>query len=229
MMEDPARSPSSRRLWRAWFNGALYIPKEGRHVLQFLEAGGPTALLDELEKRAALGSPWASAILGYIALMPAEDGKRNAERAAELCKTHAYAGDEYAQYVYAWSLFFAGETNLAYGMMKKGLLSRFPPATMDYAAFVWNGWGSKERYPALAVRVLRHADQAGHRVALEWRCHFYRSGKVGFARRALGYLLTPFARLRYILALWSDPFSCRVFVFQRNATAPLLRPKPRLI
>jgi hypothetical protein len=223
------RPRSSRRLWRAWFNGALYIPEEGRHVLLFLEAGGPPGFLAELEKLAALGSPWASAILGYMALMPGEDGKRNINRAVELCKTHAHAGDEYAQYVYAWALLFLGETNRAYGMMKSGLLSQFPPATLDYTAYVWHGWGTKEPYPALALKLLRHAKRASHALALEWRCRFYRTGNLGLARRTLGSLLMPLALLRHIIAAWRDPFSCRVFVFQRGATRPLLRSKPRFV
>jgi TPR repeat protein len=159
--------------------------------------------------------------------MPGHEGKRDTSRAIELCKSHAHAGDSYAQFDLAWALIYHGETNLAYEAMKKAMLSGFPPATLDFAVFVWHGWGTKERYLRLALRALRRADQAGHKAALEWRCFFYKSGQVGFVRRVFGYLLAPIARLRYILALWRDPFSCRIFMFQTRATGPLLRQEPR--
>jgi hypothetical protein len=224
-----AQAGPRRHLWRDWFNGPLYVPDEGRFVLNLLESDGPSGFLGELERLSTLGSPWASAILGYLALMPGPDGKRDTERAVELCKNHAHAGDSYAQFVYAWACLFAGDGTLAYESMKKAMLSRFPPATMDFTNFVWNGWGTKEPYPKHALRALRHADRVGHRAALQWRCFFYKSGRVGFVRRPFGYLLAPIAWLRYFLALWRDPFSCRVFVFKGDASGPLLRPTPRFV
>jgi hypothetical protein len=217
----------NRRLWRAYFNGAIYVPREERHVLESLRSGGPSLFTEELERLSTLGSPWASAILGYMALMPGPDRKRDTRRAIALCMNHARAGDAYAQFVYAWARLFAGESNLAYEAMRKAMLSGFPPATMDFANFVWNGWGTKERYPALALQALRQADRAGHRAALKWRCFFYRSGCVGLIRRPLGYLLAPIAELRYFVAMWKDPLSCRVFIFQSQVAGPLLREQPR--
>jgi len=217
---------SSSRLWAAYFNGPLYVPEEGRDVLQFLESGGPSRFTDELKRLSTLGSPWASAILGYIALMPGPERTRDTDRAIELCKGHAHGGDSYAQFVLAWALIYHGETNLAYETMKKAMLTGFPPATLDFAVFIWHGWGTQERYPRLALRALRRADQTGHKAAFEWRCFFYKSGQLGIARRLIGYVLAPIGRLRYILALSRDPFSCRVFKFQIGTTGPLLRQQP---
>src|SRR5437016_6378574 len=225
-MDTSAQHRSDRRLWRTNLNGLLYVPKEARYVLKFLETGGPSRLISEWGRLWTLGSPWASAMLGYIGLIPGPDGTRNTGRAVELCKAHADAGDSYAQFVLAWALIYKGEHNLAIAAMKKAAQSRFPPATIDFVTFIWNGLGTKDRYPSTALKLLKLAEQANHKSALIWRCMFYRSGQFGVVRRLFGYLFTPFARLRYVLALWIDPFSCRVFVFQTGATGPLFRPKP---
>jgi hypothetical protein len=47
-------------------------------------------------------------------------------------------------------------------------------------------------------------------------CWFYTSGQFGIARRLLGYALIPIAFLRYFVAIRSDPFSSRVFTFQKD-------------
>jgi len=166
-------------------------------------------------------------MLGYIALMPGADGRRDATRAIELCKRHADAGDPYALFVLAWALLFKGNHHSALVAMSKAARARFPPATLDVTTFAWNGWGMKGRQPLVAVRLLRLADQVGHKGALVWRSIFYRSGKLGVVRRPLGYMLTPFARVLYFLALWADPVSCRVFMFQTQASGALFRTTPR--
>lgn len=78
--------------------GPLYIPAQGRHVIKLLDSEGPSGLLAELERLSGLGSSWASAALGYISLFPGTDGRRDTERAIELCAPHVGA-DPYAGYV----------------------------------------------------------------------------------------------------------------------------------
>jgi hypothetical protein len=212
----------------AYLNGPLYVPDQGRYVLKLLETGGPPQFLSELERLSTLGSPWASAMLGYIALMPGPDGKRDASRATELCRSHAHAGDSYAQFVFAWALICSGQTKLAFESIKKATVAGFPPATLDFATFIWSLPGKKASDAAAALKALRFAYRARHRAAAVWRYDFYKSGRVGLLRRPLGYLLSPLAKLRFILSVYKDPFASRVFVFQHRATGPLLRDEPRL-
>ena len=212
----------------AYFNGPLYVPDQGRYVLRLIEAGGPRLFLSELERLSALGSPWASAMLGYIALMPGPEGKRDIGRATELCRSHAYAGDSYAQFVHAWALIFSGQTKLAFESMKKATRAGFPPATLDFATFIWSLPGKKPSDAAAALKALRFAYRARHKAAPVWRYDFYKSGRVGFIRRPLGYLLAPLARSRFIFSVYRDPFASRVFLFQHRATGSLLRDEPRL-
>jgi hypothetical protein len=56
-----------------------------------------------------LGSPWASAFLGYQALLLTPDGTRNIERAIQLCKQPALSGDAYAAYILGWATFLSGD------------------------------------------------------------------------------------------------------------------------
>jgi TPR repeat protein len=192
-------------------------------VIKLLESGGPNQLIGELERLSALGSLWASATLGYLSLLPGEDGKRDPKRAIELCGANAAGGDPYALFILAWALLHSGRRNLAIRTMKKAALSGFPPATLDYVTFVWNGWGTKAAYPSVALKLLRRADKAHHKAALIWKCKMYSSGKFGVLYACLGYVTLPFARLRYLLAALLNPFSCRVFVFQMSATGPVFR------
>lgn len=212
----------------AYFNGPFYVPDQGRYVLKLIETGGPREFLSELERLSAAGSPWASAMLGYIALMPGPDGKRDTSRAMELCRSYAYAGDSYAQFVLAWALIFSGQTKLAFESLKKAARAGFPPATLDFATLIWNLPGKKASDAAAALKALRFASRAGHKATPVWRSDFYKSGRVGLVRRPLGYLLSPLAKLRLIFSIYKDPFASRVFVFQHRATGSLLRDEPRL-
>ena len=214
---------SNLHLWRSCLRGPLYIPLQARNVVKLLDSGGPGKLLGELERLSTLGSVWASATLGYFCLLPDPDGRRHPDRAIDLCRTNAGAGDPYALFILAWALLHSGRHRLAIRTMKKAALTGFPPATLDYVTFVWNGWGTKDVFPSAALKLLHHADNAHHKAALIWKCKMYTSGKFGILYSCFGYMMLPFARLKYVLAALSDPFSCRVFTFQTSATGPVLR------
>ncbi len=211
-----------------YFNSPLYIPDNGSLILKLLETGGPPPFLSELQRLSALGSPWASAILGYLALMPGSDGKRDTGRAIELCKPHAHAGDPYAQFVYAWALIYGGQPKLAFESIKKATVSGFPPAGLSFAAFIWNLPGKKASDAAAALKALGFAEKTGHKAAPLCRCKFYKSGRLGLLRVPLGYLLWPLAAIRFLRGVRSDPFASQVFVFQSQATGPVIRDEPRL-
>ena len=179
-------------------------------------------MLREVARLSSLGSSWASAVLGYLALMPRADGVRELDRAIELCKPHADRGDAYAEWVLAWALLHKGQTNLAAATMQRAALQRFPPATLDFASFVWRGWGIKNPKIADALVQVRQAEKVVHKGAWVWISQFYRSGKFGMGRRNLGYLLMPLAWSRLAIGVWADPLSCQVLTFQWS-NKPLLQ------
>lgn len=216
-----ARFWSFGRLWQDYLSGPLYIPDEGRYVIEHLVVDGPARLVAELEHLSMLGSPWASAALAYIYLLPGKNGQRDVAKATELCRAHAARGDSYSQFVLAWALLYSGKRRAAIRAMQKAALRKFPPATLDFVTFIWNGWGVKERNPRVALRLLHRA--IGHKASLIWLCALYRSGQFGALRKMFGRLLMPFARMRYALAVRIDPFSCRVFNFNTSASSPLFR------
>ena len=208
------------RLWRDHLNGPFYIPQHSRAVVALLVTHGPARMISELERLSSLGSPWASAALGYLSLLPSE-GQRDTSRAIRLCKPHAEAGDGYALFILAWARWFEGNHSAAVDAMTKSAVHRFPPGALDLARLVWEA--TLRTDAARALRILRYAEINRHKATLLWRCRFYSSGRVGVLRRVLGYLLMPIGWLRYWFALFTDPFSARVFVFQMSGATPLFR------
>jgi hypothetical protein len=142
----------------------------------------------------------------------------------DLSKKYADAGDPYALFVFAWALLISGQRIRALTLMKQAASSGFAPATLDFVTFVWNGWGTKGRYPSTALELLGRAERAGHKAALVWRCRLYMSGQFGPLRRLGGYAMLPFALLRYLIAVRQDPYSSNVFLFATWVTVPAVQP-----
>ena len=91
---------NSRRLQFKYFNYyPLFVPEPSRGVLFVLAERGPSGMMLELERLASLGSAWACATLGYLALLPSSQGLRDPKRAADLCSKAAADGDPYALFV----------------------------------------------------------------------------------------------------------------------------------
>jgi TPR repeat protein len=193
------------------FNMPIYVPAEGRGALNYLETRGTQGLVEELEKLCALGSRWACATLASVCLAADSNGERNVTRALDLCRDPAASGDAYALYVYAWALLYSGSRVAAMRAIRKSALGRFPPAVLDSATFAWNGWGLKERSPRVALGLVYRSFAVHHALALWWLSALFRSGQYGIVLRLLGYLLTPFGALWYLIVATLTPFSSRVF------------------
>jgi hypothetical protein len=213
------RTDSGPAVWRR--NGGavpLHIPKEGHYVFNSPHANGLGYLKTELERLSVLGSTWASCALGWLCICRSRDGKRNPDRAIELCKNPAAAGDAYANYVLAWALMLTNQGTEALNSMKSAALAGFLPARLELVTFVWNGHDPTGRNRSVAYDLLKHAD--GHKAAMIWRCRLNRSGEFGWIRWLLGHLLAPIAFLRYAVAFWTNPLSSNVLVFQSWMTRP---------
>ena len=218
----------SRHLWRAYFNAPLYVPPEAIPTLRVLKSHGRDAFVAELERLSWLGSPSASALLGVMCLTPGSDGTRNTERAIELCKSHAEAGDAYAQFVYAWALMFSQQANPAIATMNKAAVRLFPPATIDLVTLLWSSGGKEHRHAPLAMKAFGLAVRAGHKSAMLWRCTLYRSGLFGLWKRLVGLVLTPIAYCRLVIsAFFWRPFSAQVFNFPLRLKRPLIESEAR--
>jgi hypothetical protein len=200
-----------------YLNYPLYVPQSHRNVLEILAKQGIPGMTSELERLSALGSPWASATLGYLSLLPSPQGVRNPKRAVELCSKAAAAGDSYALYVTGWAQYVltqdrvgAAESILASSKM------HFAPATLAMAFFLWPK-------TAKALDFVSEAARCGHKAAWTWKCGFFRTGRLGFIRRTLGYILTPLARMRYVAALWINPFGEDVLLVTLTDQRPAYR------
>jgi hypothetical protein len=210
---------SGAKVWRR--NGGampLHIPKQGRYIFNSPNADGLSYWKAELERLSSLGSTWASSALGWLCICKAKDGSRDPGRAIELCRGPAAAGDPYANYVLAWALVLTNHGTQAVDSMRRAALAGFLPAKLDLVTLVWNGCDPTGRNRRVAYDLLNHAD--GHKAAMVWRCRLNRSGEFGWIRQLLGYLLAPVAFIRYALAFWMNPLSCKVLVFQPWMTRP---------
>ena len=129
---------SPRNLWFRHLNYAVYIPEPNRRILAVLAEHGVSGMLSEVEKLSRLGSAWASSTLGYLSLLPSSNGKRDPERAIQLCSKAAADGDPYALFVFGWARFILTQdrVNAAEAMLQSAR-KRFAPAILAMAFFVW--------------------------------------------------------------------------------------------
>jgi len=206
--------------WRQYIYGAIYIPLAAERHLVTLKRDGRTAFLNELEKLAALGSPWASAFLGYQALLLTPEGTRNIERAIQLCKQPALSGDAYAAYILGWATFLRGDHAEALTHFRRATRQLFPPAVLDSVQFFWSAKWRTE--PAGVLISLRQAKNVGHHATSLFRSAVYRTGKLGIRRLLLGLLLWPVAALYVRAASIRDPFSAQSFWFDPRNTHRVL-------
>src|SRR5580700_1624702 len=93
------RFPSIDRRWQRQVRAGTYVPSAAVPYLARLKTEGAAAFVGELDRLAALGSPWASALLGYQALLLGTDGRRDVQKAIALCTEPAARGDAFAQYI----------------------------------------------------------------------------------------------------------------------------------
>jgi hypothetical protein len=197
--------------WRKYIKGGVYIPFVARQQLVKLNCANPKELLAELERLAAFGSPWASALLAYQALLLRPDDTRDVDRAIALCKEPAARGDAYCQYILGWATILKGDRAGAGVFFKNSARQLFPPAVLNSVGFFWHSAG---RTSPMGVLVsLKQADAVGHYAASYWRCRIYLTGRLGFARLTVGCVWMPVAVLKYLFAHWRHPFSARTFVF----------------
>src|SRR5581483_2122898 len=191
---------NSRRVLFKYFNYyPLFIPEQSRKVLVVLAQKGPPGMMLELERLASLGSVWACATLGYLALLPSLLGVRDPKRAVDLCSKGAADDDPYSLYILAWAQFLLTNDRVpAAETMLRSSQRGFAPATLAMAAFVWPN-------TQLTLRFIDEATRLGHKGALVVRCGFFRTGRFGIVRKIIGYAMTPLARLRFAIALWRNP------------------------
>jgi hypothetical protein len=99
----------------------------------------------------------------WLCLIPGRNGVRGVDRAIELCRRHAYAGDPYSCYVLAWASVYAGRKEEALPMMEKAAAAGFPPVSVGLITFTWT---NLRDLPQLAAELLDRADRSGHKAAV---------------------------------------------------------------
>jgi hypothetical protein len=203
--------------WGRCFRRSLYIPAVAQQQLAGLKNAPAVDVQRELDRLAALGSPWASAVLGYQALLRRPDGSREVDKAIALCSEPAARGDAYSQYLMYWASHLKGNQREAIGYLKASVGQCFPPAVLDSVAFFWTT--RRETNPLGVLKPLSQAETVGHYGAFLWRCKLYMTGRLGRWRSFVGYICFPIAALLLIYHSLRHPFSARTFIFDLRSPA----------
>jgi hypothetical protein len=215
------RFPCVNASWREYIWGVVYVPLAAERHLATLKHEGGKAFLGELEKLAAMGSPWAAAFLGYQALLLRPDGTRDIEKAIQVCRQPAAAGDAYASYILGWATFLRGDHAEAIKHFRVANRQMFPPSVLDQVRLFW--MVRSRTHPTQVLVSLKHAKNVGHRETIVLRSAIYRTGKLGVGRLLLGYLLAPCAWVYIRVASFREPFSAQSFSFHSKIPARALR------
>ena len=197
--------------WRRHFKAGTYIPAVAGPQLASVKKSESAAVLREIERLADLGSPWASTLLGFQALMLQADGTRRIDPAIALCEEAASRGDAYAQYIMYWAKMLKGQHTAAIAYLQLACKQLFPPAMVDSISFYW---AVRRNIDPKGVQVsVRQAKDTGHYGASLRESRIYISGRLGILRWILGCVSFPFALCKHLYACWRHPFSARTFAF----------------
>jgi len=219
-MRSQTEGSIEREAWER-LNYPLFVPPDGSDLLAVLAKQGTEPFIADLGSRADLGINWAAAILGFLELKGAIDGRVRLDRAEQRCLPAARAGDSYAQYVLAWTLLEKQRPEEAFRWMNRAATAGdFLPAWADLGCLVLSGAGVRHPDVARAIGLLWSAHKRGHKAALLFICDTYRRGRCGPVRRLVGYLIAPYAILRYYLSLRRRPFAQDVFVSFKSRGRP---------
>jgi hypothetical protein len=216
------------KLWRDLLTTPIYVPESAERELNGILRCEKSEMLDRLRGLAALGSPWATATLAYCYMVPVEGESRNSQQAIGLISRSGCKNHPYVLYVWAWASLYAGDANSAMRYMLQAAIRGFEPAQVDVLHFAYNGWLGRGIDQQTLTQLCGRALKSRHKVALLYVSQVFRSGKVGGARRVMGWILTPYAVARYIIWLRINPMSRYVFVFRTQARQPFFRGLPIL-
>lgn len=212
------------RAWNA-LNYPIYIPTELSEIQDLLIAGNIQGMISALEHRAKLGSGSAAALLAYLKFKGASDGTPDARIASSICLDAARAGDPYAQYVFAWTVWDYSAPGIEW-MKRAALQGKFLPALVDLGRFLADVQVRSNADVRDTVKLLWAAHRRGHLMALFAIAAIARTGRLGKARQILSFIGLPVVAMRLWLisfVLQLGPFSERVFVNVPNAKRPLFR------
>ena len=215
------RCIQARSVWKS-VNYPIYIPEEDSDIAALLVRDDVTSLAAELQRRTALGSASAAAVLGVLEFMGAISGTPDPQAAISCCVGPAKAGDPYSQYVLAWAYWEMGNRTDAMRWMKRPAAASFLPALVDsgrmLAAMADNAVELRT-----AVGFLWGAHRLRHVVPLAVISGIAVRGQLGRIRRLLGLMLFPYAAIRLMLVVRCEPFGIRSFSLHRRQNVPFFR------
>lgn len=199
--------------WNGTLNWALFVPPEQAVLRRMLIESRVDDFLAEVHRMAEIRSLFAQAMLGYLELTARPVEQVRHSRIVERVSPAAAAGNAFAQYVLAWSLWHQGKWAESLAQMRRAGLALFPPAMLDLGRFAWFGWGMRTADRIAARELLWQAHRIGHKAALQWLCRLQTQGAAGLIGRVTGHMGFLPMSMRYSWFLARDPFSVDVFFY----------------
>jgi hypothetical protein len=186
-----------------------------------LAAGNVEGAITEWRRLADLGSGRARCVLAYLHLVGAPSIPVNLEEARRIASS-AIAGDRgYANYVLGCIALKEHQGKTAVDYFSESHKAGFYPALSMMASMLAQGAGSSENRNETAAKMFLRASAAGHVPARLLWVRLALSGRLGFAQRVMGVLLSPLAFLRYAVGLRHHIFSIHYFQYFPGATVSL--------
>ncbi len=189
----------------------LYLPSNLATVESLIRCDKVPEAIEELERRAALGSAAARTVLGFLHLQGALPTGVDFDRAVELLDEPVASGDAFALYVRGLLyLLREKEAPPAIRLLVNSAAQGFGPSQVALADFLSSDYPGKPGDVEKGLRSYVKAARMGHRVAparAAWVCRNHPNP----VKRALAWIAYPFCLAWLYLGMRADCFSDCVF------------------
>jgi hypothetical protein len=198
-------------------NSPLYDGDCSPAAREYLAAGDIDSAIGEWRRLADLGSGRARCILAYLSFKGTPLSAADIDEAKRIALT-AVAGERgYANYLLGSISLKERQVDAAAKYFVESVKAGFLPAFIAAASILLRSSGASKERKQNAIDLIRRAISGGHipaRIALSAA---YISGKVGLAKRALGFGLFPLALVRYLVGARYHVFSIHYFQIVPNS------------
>ncbi len=202
-------------------NSPLYDGDCSPAAREYLAAGDIDSAVEEWRRLADLGSGRARCILAYLNFTGTPLSPADIDEAKQIALT-AVAGERgYANYLLGSISLKERQIDAAAKYFVESIKAGFLPAFMAAASILLRSVGASKERKQSAINLIRRAISGGHLPARIALSAAYISGKVGLAKRALGFGLLPLALIRYLVGARYHVFSIHYFQIVPNSKYPL--------
>jgi len=184
---------------------------------EYLAAGDIESAIGEWRRLADLGSGRARCVLAYLSFKGTPVSPADIDEAKRIALT-AIAGERgYANYLLGSISLKERQIDAAAKYFVESIKAGFLPAFMAAASILLGSSGASTERKQNAVNMIRRAISGGHIPARMALSAAYISGKLGLAKRAVGFGTFPLALIGYLAGARYHVFSINYFQIVPNS------------